>query len=95
MGSGHVISIILHKMGSFLVGTSEPTSVCGLRVLLFSKQSGEEDGLRHTCREPTKLQRMNQKRLCRKALGAAWCQLHHTGYSSEEGGEERQGGVQI
>lgn len=65
----------------------EPVSVCGLRVLLFSKQSWEEDGRRHTCREPKNLQCSNEKRLCRKALNG-WCQLHHTGYSSSRGGLE-------
>lgn len=62
--------ITLYEMGSSLVEIkgpkSEPLSVCGLWVLLLGKQSREEDGVRHTCRNP----KLNRNLVCRKALSA-------------------------
>lgn len=53
---------------------SEPLSVCGLQVLLLGKQSGEEYGVRHTCRN----QRLNENLVCRKAVSAR-CQARQSG----------------
>lgn len=58
LGSGCVIGVILYEMGSFLVGTrslrGSPRRSVASGFLLFCKQSREEDGVRHTGREPKK-----------------------------------------
>lgn len=79
MGSGHVIAVFLHEMGSFLVGTrSHRASPCQSAASGFYcsvNRAVDENGRRHTWREPEELQ--SKACVCRKALDGR-CQIHHS-----------------
>lgn len=76
-------------MGSFLVGMRSlrvsPRRSVASRFYCSVNRAGKKMVYATHVGKPRNFGCLNQKRLCRKALGAR-CQLHHTGYSSEKWG---------